>query len=64
MTVLKKLENITDYKEKEIYKTMGKTIKLKESELIKLIEDTAKKQILLNAKSKDMNFDNKINKVT
>jgi hypothetical protein len=64
VTVLKKLENITDYKEKEIYKTMGKTIKLKESELIKLIEDTAKKQILLNAKSKDMNFDNKINKVT
>ena len=43
---------------------MGKTIKLTESELIQLIEDTARKQILLNAKSKDMNFDNKISKVT
>ena len=64
MTVLEKLENITDYKEKEIYKTMGKTIKLTESEIIQLIEDTARKQILLNAKSKDMNFDNKISKVT
>ena len=43
---------------------MSKTIKLTESELIQLIEDTARKQILLNAKSKDMNFDNKISKVT
>jgi hypothetical protein len=64
VTVLKKLENITDYKEKEIYKTMGKTIKLKESELIQLIEDTARKQILVNAKSKDTNLDSKISKVT
>jgi len=43
---------------------MGKTIKLKESELIQLIEDTARKQILLNAKSKDTNFDNKVSKVS
>jgi len=43
---------------------MSKTIKLTESELIQLIEDTARKQILLNAKSKDRNFDNKISKVT
>lgn len=43
---------------------MGKTIKLTESELVQLIEDTARKQILLNAKSKDINFDNKVNKVT
>ena len=43
---------------------MGKKIKLKESELIQLIEDAARKQILLNAKSRDVNLDSKISKVT
>ena len=43
---------------------MAKTIKLTESELVQLIEDISRKQILENAKSKDVNFDTKVNKIS